>query len=52
MIPKKLGKGIRKLVVDESNCLVQFWPSKTASSTRKHGESASKFRCILPISEQ
>ncbi len=40
MIPKKLSKGVRKLVLIESNCWVLFWLPEMAFDTRKRGPNA------------
>jgi len=46
MIPKKLSKGIWKLVLGESNCLVLFWQSKIASRARNCDLNASNLAAI------
>ena len=50
MIQKKLGKGARKSVLDQSNGVVMFWRSKTTSITRKCDRNTSRLCCNFHIS--
>lgn len=45
-VPKKLSKGIRKLLPGEKDCLLQFWQCNMTCSARIHGSSASSFALI------
>lgn len=47
MIPQKLNKVVRQLLIDESNCLARFWWLENALNTRNHESNVLRFRCIL-----
>jgi hypothetical protein len=46
-IPKRLSKGVRQLLLDETSYLVLLWPPKTAFMKRNHCSNTLKFHCVL-----